>query len=297
MIFPKKWLAKISRKFSKKRSGMVILLPTIILSGLILVVSVGLSQVLMTELEFSADLLFAEKAYYAAESGIERSLLALKDQPLNLVKETEKKVGTSAEYDLNINNSVPSFPFKLAKNETIKFRLGVDTEDSFEVNLAPRNNFEIILNGDASLELKEKLQWKVLCKNNNDTVALYGYGDDFSQGTFDDGVSVQENKSLNTFLGSYNSSASLCFMSLKNISKGSQDVTKNGFSQVPNFAGSTIKGTFIVKNNDEIAPDQVEIVAVGRSVSREKKVKFNYRQKNLASVFDLGLYYFTEVDD
>ncbi len=293
MIFPKKWLAKISRKFSKKRSGMVILLPTIILSGLILVVSVGLSQVLMTELEFSADLLFAEKAYYAAESGIERSLLALKDQPLNLVKEAEKKVGTSAEYDLNINNSVPNFPFKLANNETIKFRLGVDTEDSFEVDLALRNNFEI----EISQGSPNDLQWKVLCKNNNDTVALYGRGDDFSQGTFDDGVSVQEDKSLSNFLINYNLPESLCFMSLKNISKGEQDVTKNGFSQVPNFTGSTIEGTFIVKNNDEIAPDQVEIVAVGRSVSREKKVKFNYRQKNLASVFDLGLYYFTEADD
>lgn len=284
------WIVRtcISSNLRKKNPGVVILIPTIILSGLILVVSVGLSQVLITELEFSADLLFSEKAYFAAESGVEKSLLALKEKPLNLVIEDGVAVGTGATYDLNIANSVEQFPFSLAKDETMKFRLGVDTSDNFaEYSLKPVTTFKINKSSEPNAVAfsNADLQWEIICPKKGEgrtikTVSLQGRGDDFSKGIYDDGLHplitnidgeiVGPEENLAKFLGENNLGEDICFMSLTNTE--SIDIT----------------GNFSVYK--KIAPAKVKITASGKSFSREKIVNFEYRQKNLSSLLDLGLY-------
>jgi hypothetical protein len=192
-------------RFKIKNPGIVVLLPTIILSGLILVVGLGLSQVLMTELEFSADLLFSEKAYFAAESGVEKSLLALKDKPLNYVKEENVSVATGATYDLNIANQVGKFEFDLEPNESVKFRLGYDNDKNFAgYKLIPTTGFSVKLKSETE-DAMEKLQWRILClKNANGenpakkTIALFGNGTDFNKGSYDDGTAVSTDSSGNT---------------------------------------------------------------------------------------------------
>ena len=270
-------LRKKVAEFKKpKNKGMVILIPTIILSGLILMVALGLSQVLMTELEFSADLLFSEKAYFAAESGVEKSLLALKDKPLNWVDEEGSLVGTNANYDLLIANSVPSFGFSLAKNETVKFRLGVDTDEGF-------NNYNILTVNDFEITPKEEdLSWKIICQKQGKTVALQGDGGDFTKGQYDNGDLI-ESMDVATFLNGNNSLDNICFMSLTNLIE-TEDKTIEG----------TVTATSIEKL---IAPAKVSIRAVGKSYHREKIVTFEYLQKNLSSVFNLGFYYTTEEEE
>ena len=265
-------------KFELKTEGMTILLPTIILSGLILVVGLGLSRVLMTELEFSADLLFSEKAYFAAESGVEKSLLALKDKPLNLVHEEQVPVGNGATYDLDIFNSVRKFPLDISPNESIKFRLGVDRDKSFAgYSLEPITNFEITKNNQSG---NSDLHWNILCENN---ISLFGTGSDFASGNLDDGTAISDENGnityatqrVSTFLSSKNQANNLCFMSLTNFGEG-------------NF-----RGIFKVTPPSKIAPAKVRITATGKSFSREKIVSFEYWQKNLSALYDLGLY-FTE---
>ncbi len=296
-----------------KNNGMVILLPTIILSGLILAVGLGLSRVLMTELEFSADLLFSEKAYFAAESGVEKSLLALKDKPLNYVSESDKEVGTGATYDLEIANSVKEFPFVLDENETIKFRLGVDTNESFAgYSVRPITSFKV----DNLVGIKRNLHWKILCLVDSGgnpalqrssgqahrqssgqakkTVALSGTGDNFTKGNYDDGENEITTETIVNFLGRYNSEGNPCFMSLSNfseINEGNSSRTNPSTFNSQQTNNSKIRGIFKPIIPETIAPAKVKITATGKSFSREKIVSFDYWQKNLSAVYDLGLYY------
>lgn len=283
---------RMSSNLRKKNPGVVILIPTIILSGLILVVSVGLSQVLITELEFSADLLFSEKAYFAAESGVEKSLLALKGKPLNWVIEDGVVVGTGATYDLNIANSVTKFPFNLEKNKTMKFRLGVDTSESF-AGYSPIPVNPMITLDQESIPFGRKLQWKILCSENDangskKTVALSGWGNNFNTGDYDNGENIKKNESRSDFL---TKATGICFMWLsfpEQLPGSSNNESRTASSTTSqNFAG--ISG--IVSAEDGIAPAKVKITATGKSFSREKIVSFEYLQKNLSSKFDLGLYF------
>ncbi len=268
-----------------KNPGIVVLLPTIILSGLILVVGLGLSQVLMTELEFSADLLFSEKAYFAAESGVEKSLLALKDKPLNYVVEKDIPVGTGANYDLNIANQVKEFEFDLEPNESVKFRLGYDNNEKFaEYSLEAVKNFNININ---ELEGESTdLQWRILCLVDDNsakkTIALFRNGTDFTSGSYDDGTAVSTDsfgnpqyttKQVSKFLSENNLAKNLCFMSLTN------------------FGTEKIRGVFRPTAPSFVAPAKVNVTATGKSFSREKIVSFDYWQKNLSAVYDLGLLY------
>ena len=63
----------------RKESGSI-LLPTLILSGMMLALALALTKIVSNELQFSADLLLSERAYFAAESGVEQALLSLKKQ-------------------------------------------------------------------------------------------------------------------------------------------------------------------------------------------------------------------------
>ena len=292
------WQNQGWKRLSVKNKGMVILLPTIILSGLILAVGLGLSRVLMTELEFSADLLFSEKAYFAAESGVEKSLLALKDKPLNYVIESDKEVGTGATYDLEIANSVEKFPFVLDKNETIKFRLGVDENENFAgYSVRPITNFEINLDLNGR-EQKENLHWKILCLVDNGgnhakkTVALSGTGNDFTKGNYDDGDRISLDTRVVDFLSQNNSNQNPCFMSLSNFSEIDEgNLNRTNTMLALQDTDSEIRGIFKPIIPETIAPAKVKITATGKSFSREKIVSFDYWQKNLSAVYDLGLYY------
>ena len=265
-----------------KNPGVTILIPTIILSGLILMVALGLSRVLMTELEFSADLLFSEKAYFAAESGVEKSLLALKDKPLNYVVEADKPVGKGATYSLVIANKVKEFDIDLDHNKSVKFRLGHDDSESFAgYSLIPVTNFEI-----NTEEKNKNVKWKILCLIDENpakkTVALFGNGRDFTSGNFDDGTNATTGddhelsfttESVSQFLGQYNNIENLCFMSLTN------------------FGEREFRGIFTPTLPEFVAPAKVNITATGKSFSREKIVSFDYWQKNLSALYDLGLYF------
>lgn len=273
------------KNFSVKNPGVVILLPTIILSGLILVISIGLSRVLIAELEFSADLLFSEKAYFAAESGVEKSLLVLKKNSLNWVEGQEPfPVGTGTEYEMAIANAVKIFDVSLGAFESIKFRLAVDTDSSgSEPVIEPVVNIRLTQDNGSTPLNNPDLQWKFLCPVSNlvtgtvQTVSIQGRADDFFRGRYDDGTQSIDNYDVALF---WNNKDENCFMSLTNQSSD-QDA--------PNIVGS------IAVNSDRtIAPAKVAIRVVGTSFSREKIVTFEYFQKNLASVFDFGLYFIGE---
>ena len=177
------------------------------------------------------------------------------------------------------------------KGETIKFQLGVDTVDTIEKSIFPVTSFQIgKLNENegfiAGLEVGNEadLQWKILCQNTNgETVALFGRANDLNEGYYDDGTGsvfdgngniILAKKNILSFFGMRNLQGNICFMSLTNLQEEND---------------GEIRGIF--KSNDKIAPAKVKITATGKSFSREKIVTFDYRQKNLSSIFDLGLYF------
>ena len=248
-----------------KQSGSV-LLPTLIIAGMILALALSLAKIVSNELQFSADLLLGERAYFAAESGVEAALLYLKVDPINLV-EREVDLPSSTRSNITIINSVEEFDFVLNPSESLRWRLGVDSEKGFNVTAGLVRNFEII--GD---NLDGVLQWKIQCASTGKTLVLQkrAQGNLVSgsnMGVSDDGISVGS-LSIDDFLSGVDDSGK-CFVSLTN------------------FGEAVITGK--VTANGLMAPAQTKVQAIGSSGGREKIIEFEYRQKNLSPFFDFGL--------
>lgn len=242
-----------------------ILLPTLIISGMLLGLALTLTKIVSSELQFAADLLLAERAYFAAESGVEQSLLSLRDDPINWVKITTS-LPHSSSVDVNVANSKQSFEFSLNAKTSTRWQLGIDADDEVPVNATLVKNFEI-----TGPNILNNLQWKLQCDNNGIKMlqarANANPVQGSSMGTYDNGVSVSQ-QSINTFLSSFPDNTR-CYISLTN------------------FGIVKIDGT--ISTNDLMAPAQTYVRAEGKAGGREKIIEFEYRKKNLNPFFDFGL--------
>ncbi len=254
--------------FSVKNDGAV-LLPTLIISGMLLALALALTKIVSNELQFSADLLLAERSYFAAESGVEQALLALKTEPTNWILNQETILPHASLTTVTVENSQSSFPFLLEPKNSIRWQFGNDPDPSFEITPTKVQNFTINGTGLANM-----LQWKFQCSqaNSSKTEMLQSRatsneitGSD--SGTWDNGTQIGT-KTIQAFLDSL-SDETRCFLSLTN------------------FGTSDITGTFSTLG--KIAPPQTIVRAKGSAGGREKIIEFEYRQKNLTPFFDFGL--------
>lgn len=253
---------------SVKKSGTV-LLPTLIISGMLLALALALTKIVSNELQFSADLLLAERSYFAAESGVEQALFSLKTKPVNWVLNQETELGHASMASVTVENAQSSFPFSLDPKKSIRWQFGRDTNPSFEVTPAAIRNFTLSGTGFPSV-----LQWKIQCsqENSSKTEMLQSRatsnditGEDF--GTWDNGTQIGT-KTIQEFLATL-SDETRCFFSLMN------------------FGTNKVIGTF--STSEKIAPPQTIVRAKGSSGGREKIIEFEYRQNNLTPFFDFGL--------
>ncbi len=248
-----------------KQDGTV-LLPTLIISAMILALALSLTKIVSNELQFASDLLLGERAYFAAESGVEGALLFLKREPINLIeREIPLAKGTSA--NITTFNAVESFDFELDLNETLRWRLGRDADKGLDFVGDLVKDFRI-----DGQNVRDNLQWKIQCAENKKTIVIQGRAkknriDKNSRGTLDQGGRLDISTIMN-FLKE-RPSQSLCYVSLTN------------------FGSNVITGA--VEAKKKLAPAQTKVQAIGLAAGREKIIEFEFRQKNLAPFFDFGL--------
>lgn len=263
-----------------KQKGAILLL-SILLSALILTVGMGLIKILATELEFSSDLLFAEKAYFAAESGVELTLQELKESPTQHVDSLSQLIKSDSSEEeavvhISIQNLIhPSEEFETSvpPKKTIKFRFQKDADLSTPWMPEGTDNFDIALEGAAFFH------WKLVCSHSGGTVSLQeklpaGEYPDFAAqtGIYDNPEGISSQKALSDFLAMLSGDEkNTCFLSFTNLDQAN-DMT-------------------LTLKNTEMAPPTATIRSLGQSNNRSKLILFEYAQKNLSPFFDFGLFH------
>ncbi len=262
-------------KFHVKNNGSI-LLPTVIVSGMILALALALTKIVSSELQFATDLLLSERAYFAAESGVETALLSLKDEPINYVNITDAPLTDDPEesilMDVFVDNSKTEFGFSIDPKTAVRWRLGVDTDDTDDVAKEHVKTFEIEIASNNYADL----QWKIQCEaDNGKTKMLQERASESSidgdtTGVYDQVGYTDEDTTITEFLESDNiNEAHLCFITLTN------------------FGNANIKVT--VTSDEEISPAQTFVRATGKAGGRKKIITFQYQQKALNPFFDFGL--------
>lgn len=272
-----------------KNPGAATLIVSVIMSGLILTVGLGLARLLSTELQFSADLMLGERAYFAAESGVETALWALQknddnssQDPVNFVTDDDDSgipaygVPGGSSFALNIdNNHKESFEETFLPHRPIKLLLRRDTDPKLSTEMKAVTALNITHSGGENAPL----DWKILCP---DGVALQasklenaGNLESFSRmnGTFDNGTDTPTTKGVEAFLAGVDDSTK-CYLSITSF-----DTEKD------------VKTTLRFEAEDGIPPSAPLVTARGIAGNREKEVSFRYRQKNLSELFGFGLFH------
>jgi hypothetical protein len=252
-----------------------------------MIITVGLSvvKILASELQFSADLLWAERSYFSAESGVEKALLDLKGDPvIHLIDERvfELEDLDGATTDLSINNRLDETnnQIEIPNASAIKLRLGHEINGMKEpVNI---EKIELKIEGAGTTDPAGNfVLWKILCPNDNAlTGRMAGMGTDsfvelknlVGESSWLDtyGILQQSSGTVSTFWGTIpESEKTECWLSLQNISTQKIEVE-------------------ILNNGILMPPPIAKVRSIGKSGEREKIVEFLYRQKNLSPYFDFG---------
>lgn len=260
-----------TQKGDSKKQGYVLVV-TFVLSSLILGVGISLAQVLATELEFSADLLFAEKSYFAAESGIEKALIELKENPIQQIDDSFylSDADESAEFNLNIGNGIKDISFTIPEKGNIQFQLKKDTDDTEGADEQPVTDLFI-------QPSNTNFRWKVQCEQQCSSCArgkktraivnnwsAQGGGKDLKELKDENGKSVQ------VFWGELKTEEKKsCFLTLENMKDEDLKIE--------------------ITSGEYFTPPKAQIKSIGKSGSRKKIMTFDYTQKKLANIFNFGL--------
>lgn len=273
-----------------KNPGAATLIVSVILSGLILTVGLGLARLLSTELQFSADLMLGERAYFAAESGVETALWALQkndenisQDPVNSVTDDESGVvaylvpGGKSSFALEIASRKTKFEVTLPPRRPIKLLLRRDLDPKLSTNMQPVQSLDITLSEDAE---NAPLDWKILCPGES-------LQSSDSAGT----VELHLTNSLESFkkmTGLRDNGNATKPMYADAFLNGVDDSTKCYLS-ITNFGD--IDTALIFETTDGMSPFAPLVTARGMAGNREKEVSFRYRQKNLSELFGFGLFH------
>jgi hypothetical protein len=255
----------------------ITLLSSIIVSGIILTLVLSFMRIILKDIELNADFFEGERAYFAAESGIEHGLLTLRSQPTKDIQDQKISL-ESAQAILNIDNKKNKEVFVLSSFENQKFSLRMDPQavniERLEIKVVRPNSSNVT--GDAD----RIFQWKLQCRKKGGTVSIQGIKDKliYQGGKFSSfigqwdrvgGVTV-ENKYVTALWTDLNKSEKqTCFLSFQNITNDPLEFTLGGTSFSPSVA---------------------TITSMGQSHNRQKIITFDMAQKNLSTLFDFGIF-------
>lgn len=274
----------LTKKLNKKSRGSALLI-SVFLSGLMLTVGIMSARLAVQEAQMSADLFLSERAYLSAESGVERALWKLKQEPLAHVEPTADVELGNTETTVSINNLIDttadnfandSFSFTLPHLASQKFQFRKDNDVS--VTTTPD-----IINGSVEINLTPPgdVFWRFLCQDtNNQTQALQGRINGASTinnltaeaGSTDDGASTTFNSWQSATMPVTGAAIAdpqkdTCYLAIQNLNTADTKFTITGTTMAPHAA---------------------QIHAVGEHQGRQKHIKFNYAQKTLGALFDFS---------
>jgi len=257
------------RKPKVKTEGSAMLI-SIVLSGLMITVGVMSPRLAVRELELSADLFLSEKAYFSAESGVEKALWQLKNDPINHVEPDLANIIPELEdahTEVSIRNIIDTtadnfpddeFEFILPPLESQKFRFQQDTDAAIGTTTSPVTGTVAV-----NLDTAGRYFWRFLCEDSitGATVALQAEANaDISNLLTTNGF---EDNGNNTNFNSWSTvDKNTCFISIQNLQTAPVAYT---------FSGTTM------------APHAAHIHSVGTHLNREKHIRFDYAQKSLGS--------------
>ncbi len=251
-------------KKSPKQNGSTLIV-AVVIAAMLLTIGVGAAKILVKDVEFSSDLMFSEKAYFAAESGIEQALLNLNVRPVQNMDNTEIQIDSHTKISLDIENSLLEFNFNLLPSMSQKFRLLKDLKNNLDYEPVVIDSFNLDITPAGF-----PFQWKILCRDKSDsskTISMIRQELSSSFLNFFDRL----DKNDKTFSSWAEADKETCFFSVQNLSDESLN--------------------FKFKNNSKMAPHKTHVHAMGIAGNREKHISFDYAQNNLGSLFEFVLFH------
>lgn len=230
------------------------------------------SKMMIKQVEFSSNLLLSTRAHYAAESGVERALYALKEFPVRYLQDAPIVVGHLGENEqttaaISIDNKSTDFEAKIPAHGNIKLRLFRDNSGNYNgIDYRPtnpdtwRDKEENVIDVHVSNNSGTEYHWKILCDDGSGGTASYVN----PIAHFTGNITPAD---YSTFMASHEH----CFLTLENLSPTELSLRISSPSTMPP-AATRVK---------------VEGVAQGKT----KVVEFDYRQKNLGGLFDFTLFH------
>ncbi len=251
-------------KKSPKQNGSTLIV-AVVIAAMLLTIGIGAAKILVKDVEFSSDLMLSEKAYFAAESGVEKALLNLNTQPVQNIENIEIELDAHTKTLLNIKNNLSEFDFDLKPAMSQKFRLLKDLKNDLDYETKIIDTFSLNVSPEGNL-----FQWKILCRDKNDSSKTISMIKQERSSNFLDFFNRLD-KNDKTFSSWAEADKETCFFSIQNLS----EETLN----------------FKFKNTTGMSPNKTHVHAVGIAGKREKHISFDYSQDNLGSLFDFVLFH------
>ena len=257
-----------------KTQGSALLI-SIVLSALMLTVGIMSARLAVRELTLSSDLFYAERAYFSAESGVEKALLKLKNEPVAHVQPSPGIVHPSLEdahTEVTIRNLINTttgdfpedeFSFTLGPLQTQRFRFLQDTDP--DETTTPST----IPGPVAITQSGSKFFWRLLCKDLTDSTLTKALQEEATAnisnlitttGRLDDGTTETFNNWTSVDKDS-------CFISIQNLDSGDNTIA---------FSGTTM------------GMHAAHVHAVGSHQNRAKHIRFDCAQDTLGNLFDFS---------
>lgn len=284
------WLNQYLKKFShfssthlsflkKNRNEGITLLSSIIISGIVLSLVLAFMRVVMGDIALNADFFSGERAYFAAESGIEHGLLELKSEPTQHL--TEQRVDlSSASATLSIANRGNTETITIAPYGNTKLSLQVKTQQFQAVNVTKLKVQAVLASGGVLPSGTDVFQWKIQCRDDDQTVSIQGKkpllftAGNFRSwtGQFDQSDGSTKPATVQSFWTTSqftDTEKQTCFLSFQNLTQQPIILTLSGTPFPPTIA---------------------TILSTGESNQRQKIITFDIAQKNLSTLFDFGIF-------
>ncbi len=265
----------------KTKSPGSILIVAIILGAIVLSLGLNLVRIFAKEVHFAADLLFSEQAYFAAESGAEKALIKLKNEPVEYLKDHKIEFGNKVKTILNIENLKEAFSFPLPPKGNIKFRLQKDLDPSETTTLEAVDSWDLQVAAETDFNNEKIWQWKIFCQKDQKTLGI--------QNTLEVGEFLSFQEQRGTFTNVDGNSFPLVSIADFFTSLTPEEKQTCFFSATNMSETETLDFKF--ENIEKMSPEKARVVSTGIAKNRSKTIIFDYAQKKLGTLFDFVLFH------
>ncbi len=249
-----------------QRASGAVLIPTLLMGLVLMAFGVGLSRHVILLSSVTSGILNQEKAYYAAESGVEMGALFLRNEAVQDLDSYKIDLGGGVIDMLTLDNIAYREEIKLMPGESVKMRYRRDDHPGIQTHLSALSDLSLALSSEGG---GGQLEWKLVCRD-KDSLFLQGRLraaalDSFLalQGLDDDG----QRQTVKNFLAPLEASVlRQCFYSFYN--PGIEEVALN------------------LEAASGFSPSLLAFDSLGKAHGKVKRLAFDFRQKNLSTLFD-----------